>query len=44
MRELVVRAAVHRAHLGDPNGLGPARLLAEAIDNPLLQAELATAV
>jgi hypothetical protein len=44
MRELVVRAAVHRARLGDPSGLESARLLGEAIDNPLLHAELATAV
>jgi DNA-binding SARP family transcriptional activator len=41
MRELVVRAALHRARLGDPSGVGPARLLAEAIDNPALHAELA---
>jgi tetratricopeptide (TPR) repeat protein len=44
MRELVVRAALHRARLGDPAGVGPARLLAEDIDNPLLQLELAAAV
>jgi hypothetical protein len=43
MRELVVRAALHRARLGDPTGLPPARLLGEAIDNPLLHAELAAA-
>jgi DNA-binding SARP family transcriptional activator len=41
MRELVVRAALHRARLGDPAGIAPARLLAEAIDNPALHAELA---
>ena len=34
MRELVVRAALHRATLGDPSGLAAARLLGEAIDNP----------
>ena len=44
MRELVVRAALHRARLGDPGGLASARLLAEAIDNPALQAELGAAV
>lgn len=44
MRELVVRAAVHRARLGDPSSLKAARLLGEAIDNPLLHAELAAAV
>ena len=43
MRELVVRAALHRAALGDRTGLEAARGLAEAIDNPLLHAELATA-
>jgi len=41
MRELVVRAALHRARLGDASGLTAARLLGEAIDNPLLHAELA---
>jgi hypothetical protein len=40
MRELVVRAALHRARLGDRSGLVSARLLGEAIDNPLLHAEL----
>ena len=43
MRELVVRAAVHRARLGDPSGLAAARVLGEAIDNPLLRTALATA-
>jgi hypothetical protein len=42
MRELVVRAALHRARLGDPSGLKAARLLGEAIDNPVLHAELAS--
>ena len=42
-RELVVRAALHRARLGDPGGLRPARLLAEAIDNPELHSALAAA-
>jgi DNA-binding SARP family transcriptional activator len=41
LRELVVRAALHRARLGDPAGLEPARLLGEAIDNPALHAGLA---
>ena len=40
MRELVVRAALHRARLGDPSGLTAARLLGETIDNPALHAEL----
>jgi DNA-binding SARP family transcriptional activator len=44
MRELVVRAAVQRARLGDTSSLKAARLLGEAIDNPLLHAELAAAV
>jgi hypothetical protein len=44
MRELVVRAALHRARLGDPSGLESARVLAEAIENPVLHAELAAAV
>jgi hypothetical protein len=43
MRELVVRGALHRARLGDPSGLPSARLLGEAIENPLLHAELAAA-
>jgi hypothetical protein len=44
MRELVVRAALHRVRLGDLSGVESARLLGEAIDNPMLHAELATAV
>ena len=44
MRELVVRAGLLRARLGDPAGVQPARLLGEAIDNPALHAELAAAV
>jgi DNA-binding SARP family transcriptional activator len=44
MRELVVRAALHRARLGDSSGVEAARLLGEAIDNPALHAELAAAV
>ena len=44
MRELVVRAALHRAKLGDPSGVESARSLSEAIDNPALHAELAAAV
>ncbi|MCW3011059.1 MAG: family transcriptional regulator, partial [Solirubrobacterales bacterium] len=43
MRELVVRAALHRAALGDPDGAATARLLGEAIDNPVLHAELLVA-
>ena len=44
MRELVVRAALHRAALGDAGGMESTRLLAEAIDNPALHAQLAAAV
>ncbi len=44
MRELVVRAALHRAQLGDRSGIASVRLLGEAIDNPALHAELAAAV
>jgi DNA-binding SARP family transcriptional activator len=43
MRELVVRAALHRASLGDRGGLESVRLLAEAIDNPALHAGLVAA-
>jgi tetratricopeptide (TPR) repeat protein len=44
MRELVVRAALHRVRLGDPSALSAARPLGEAIDNPLLHAELSATV
>jgi hypothetical protein len=44
MRELVVRAALHRARLGEPGSAASARLLGDAIDNPALHAELAAAV
>ena len=44
MRELVVRAALLRARLGDADAVASARLLAEAIDNPALHAQLAAAV
>ena len=44
MRELIVRAALHRARLGDPGALPAARLLGEAIDNPTLHAEFAAVV
>ena len=43
-RELVVRAALHRARLGDPGGVPAARLLGDAIDNQALHAEFAAAV
>jgi hypothetical protein len=36
MRELVVRAHLHRGRLGDPTALASARLLAAGIDNPAL--------
>ena len=42
LRELSARAAAHRAALGDASALSAARLLAEAIDNPRLQADLHT--
>ena len=41
MRELLVRAAIHRARLGDRASLDAVRPLAEAIANPALDAELA---
>lgn len=43
MRELVVRAALHRARLGDGGHVAIARLLAEGIDNPALHAEIRAA-
>lgn len=43
MREFVVRAALHRARLGDFAGVEPALLLAETIDSPALLAEIAAA-
>ena len=36
MRELVVRAHLHRSRLGDPTAQASARLLAAGIDNPAL--------
>jgi hypothetical protein len=36
MRELVVRADLHRSRLGDPTALASARLLAGGIDNRAL--------
>ncbi|WP_433004582.1 BTAD domain-containing putative transcriptional regulator [Kribbella sp. CA-294648] len=36
MRELMVRAKLHHAHLGDTTAADSARLLATAIDNPAL--------
>ena len=36
LRELVVRAQLHRSRLGDPAALASARLLAAGIDNPAL--------
>jgi DNA-binding SARP family transcriptional activator len=44
MRELVARAALHRARLGAPGSAASARLLGDAIDNPALHAQLAAAV
>jgi DNA-binding SARP family transcriptional activator len=40
MRELIVRAAVHRAHLGNRAGIEAARPLAETIDSDALHAAL----
>jgi DNA-binding SARP family transcriptional activator len=40
MRELVVRAHLHRHRLGDPGALASARMLAAHIDNPALSALL----
>jgi hypothetical protein len=40
MRELVVRAHLHRSRLGDPAALATVRLLAAGIDNPALAALL----
>jgi hypothetical protein len=37
MRELVVRAHLHRSRLGDPSALATARLLATDVDNPALE-------
>ncbi|HEV3496434.1 MAG TPA: SARP family transcriptional regulator, partial [Actinomycetes bacterium] len=37
MRELVVRAHLHRSRLGDPSALTTARMLATDIDNPALE-------
>jgi hypothetical protein len=44
MRELLVRADLHRARLGEPGAADSARLLAAEIDNPLLHASLDGAV
>jgi hypothetical protein len=43
MRELVVRAHLHRSRLGDRAALGCARLLGAEIDNPALTNMLAVA-
>jgi DNA-binding SARP family transcriptional activator len=44
LRELVVRAHVHRGRLGDSRSLASARLLAAEIDNPALDALVGPAV
>jgi DNA-binding SARP family transcriptional activator len=41
MRELLVRAAIHRDRLSQPTALQALRPLAESIDNPALQAAIA---
>jgi hypothetical protein len=38
MRELLARASVHRARLGEPGALEQARSLAAQVDNPALDA------
>jgi DNA-binding SARP family transcriptional activator len=43
MSELVVRAQVHLGRLGEPGALDSARLLAQEIDNPLLDEVLSAA-
>jgi hypothetical protein len=40
LRELVVRAHLHRWRLGDDGALASARLLARDLDNPALAVEL----
>lgn len=40
MRDLAVRAQVHRARLGNPSALAAARMLAEGIASPALEAVL----
>jgi tetratricopeptide (TPR) repeat protein len=44
MRELLVRAAMHSARLGDRSALDAVRPLAETIDNPALHLELAIVI
>lgn len=44
MRELLVRAHLHRSRLGDPTALASARLLAADLDNPALTPLLAVPV
>jgi ATP/maltotriose-dependent transcriptional regulator MalT len=43
LRELLVRATIHRAHLGQPEALEVARSLAAQVDNPALDDLLASA-
>jgi hypothetical protein len=43
MRELIVRAALHRARLGDHATVAAVAPLAATSDNPLLESELAAA-
>jgi hypothetical protein len=40
MRELHVRAHLHRARLGQASSLAAARVLAQDIDNPVLRAQV----
>jgi tetratricopeptide (TPR) repeat protein len=44
LRELIVRAHLHRARLGDPRSAETARVLAAEIDNPALSALVAAPV
>jgi hypothetical protein len=36
MRELLARATVHRAHVGEPGAVDAARSYAAEVDNPVL--------
>ena len=44
MREMLVRAQLHRFRLGDSQGMAAAKLVAAEIDNPALADLLATGV
>jgi hypothetical protein len=44
LRELLARATMHRARLGDAGAAEAAAFLASGIDNPALTAELAGSI